>query len=408
MNTNVLTDLPEGFVVQPKPIPAPAPVPQPATAAPAPAAPASKPLFTEDILIGLKGRVAIVGNATPFRPFGDLINTYDTVIRLNNFKIAGFENLVGTKTDLRCTSGWTDIEHRRTVPEFSPFHRDAAESTNLAKYEAADGRPIASPRTDVHPFILETSKPSTGLTLVELTRQCGLPVDLFCFDGFQTPHYWSKEKEHTTHSNVEFQALLNRHNAIIFGQTYDYASLYNFCHTNHPAYDDNAGLMLINFLQRRFSGKKIIEFGAGNGGLSHHLEKTGNHVTAVEISDAAFKKIQCAHKIKGDAFTLATMEEHFDCFLSVDVLEHLTENDIRLVIREAGRLANTIFLSVSTRPSGLLGPKGENLHITIKHIEWWHELVSRYFDITSVKAGFGTGQVVFEGTARQGYSHQIS
>jgi hypothetical protein len=366
----------------------------------------TKAQFTEDLLIKLKGRVAIVGNATPFRPFGDLINSYDTVIRLNNYKLAGYEHLIGTKTDLRCTSGWADIESRRNCPEFSPFKRESAESVNLPKYEAANGG-IATPRTDIHPLILETPKPSTGLSLVELTRQVGLPVDLFCFDGFKSPHYWSKQKEATTHSTGEFAALLARQNAIIFGETYDYASLYNFCHTNHSAYDENAGLTLIKFLQRRFSARKIIEFGAGNGGLSQHLESQGNRITAVEVSDAAFKKISCAHKIKGDAFTLATLNEHFDCFLSIDVLEHLTENDIRLVIREAGRLANTLFLSVSTRPSGLLGPNGENLHLTVKHIEWWHELVSRYFDITSVQAGFGTGQVVFEGVARQGFSHQI-
>jgi len=379
----------------------------PVAAAPAAAANGAKLPVTEDLLIKLKGRVAIVGNATPFRPFGELIDSYDTVIRINNYQIKGFENLVGTKTDLRCTSGWTDIERRGHCPEFSPFMREAAESSNLAKYEAAKGGPIATPRTDIHPLILETPRPSTGLSLVELTRQVGLPVDLFCFDGFKSPHYWSREKEPTTHSKSEFQALLARQNAILFSETYDYASLYDFCHTNHPAYDDNAGLMLIRFLQRRFSNRKIIEFGAGNGGLSHFLETHGNRVTAVEISDAAFKKISCAHKIKGDAFTLASLREHFDVFLSIDVLEHLTENDIRLVLREAGRLANTIFLSVSTRPSGLLGPNGENLHITVRHIEWWHELVSRYFDIHSVQAGFGTGQVVFEGIARQGYSRQI-
>jgi hypothetical protein len=33
-------------------------------------------------------------------------------------------------------------------------------------------------------------------------------------------------------------------------------------------------------------------------------------------------------KVRGDCITLALIDEHFDRFVSTDVLEHLTENDI--------------------------------------------------------------------------------
>ena len=73
------------------------------------------PKFSEDILTSLRGRIAIVGNATPKRDFGKLIDSYDIVIRMNNFRLSGFERLIGTRTDLRCTTGWKDIETRHPL-----------------------------------------------------------------------------------------------------------------------------------------------------------------------------------------------------------------------------------------------------------------------------------------------------
>ena len=359
------------------------------------------PQFSEDLLAGLRGRrLAIIGNATVTRDFGSLIDTYDAVIRLNNFRLAGFEPLVGTRTDFRCTTGFTDIEHRNEHPEFSPFRDNALESTHLATFNRANARPVLSAQLDVHPFISETRNPSTGLALVQLCAQLGLSADLFGFDGFKSPHYWQLNANfRTTHSRHELAIILRRPNVILFGETYPYAALYDFCHANHRDYDDNVGLKLLHRLGRTFRGKTILEFGAGNGELSRYLEAQTNRVTAVEVSGHAFVKIQCTRKIHGDAFTLALLREHFDVFASVDVLEHLTENDIRLVLREAGRLADSLFLSVSTRPSGLLGPNGENLHLTVRPAQWWVEEAGRYFDVR-LSNGYGTGQIVLEGRVK--------
>jgi|GEM_PF-740745 len=360
----------------------------------------AQPRHTEDILSGLKGRIAVVGNATPKRELGGLIDRYDTVIRMNNFRIEGFEQLVGSKTDYRCTTGWHDIEHRDVHPEFSPFTATAAESAHLSAFNRANRRPVSAARMDVHPFIPETRKPSAGLALVQLTKQVGLPVDVFGFDGFKTPHYWRPGGEiRTSHTVGELGIILTRPNVIVFGESYPYEQLYDFCHEKHSEYDSNVGLKLLKWLKRSFHGEKIIEFGAGNGELTAHLQATGNQVTAVEVSGSAFEKIRCDRKIHGDAISLAFVQERFDVFASVDVLEHLTENDVRLVLREAARLADEVFISVSTRPSGLLGPNGENLHLTVRPTDWWLAELGRSFDVRA-RPGYGNGQLVLEGRRR--------
>ncbi len=58
-------------------------------------------LCTEDVLLSLRRPIAVVGNGLPDRPMGSLIDRYATVIRLNNFEIAGHEPMVGQRTSLR-------------------------------------------------------------------------------------------------------------------------------------------------------------------------------------------------------------------------------------------------------------------------------------------------------------------
>lgn len=353
--------------------------------------------YTEDILSAIKGRIAIVGNATPNCQFGELIDSYGTVIRLNNFRVTGFEKLVGTRVDYRCTTGWDDVEHRNGLIEFTPFTAAATESGNLEAFNRSNARPVLPACMDVHPLMPEAPKPSTGFALIQLCVYLGLPVDLFGFDGFKTPHYWDKNSgTYTTHSRSEMDFILKRPGVVLYGENYPYQALYDFCHKNHHDYDVNAGLELVRRLKKEFHGLKLLEFGAGNGDLSRHLEKQGNQVTAVEVSRHAFDRIVCTRKIQGTVLSLPLIKETFDCFVSVDVLEHLTENDCRLVIREAARLCKRIFVSVSTRPSGLLGPNGENLHLTVRAPSWWARQFGEFFDVQTYP-GYGNGQLVIEG-----------
>ena len=358
--------------------------------------------YAEDLLAAMPGRIAIIGNATPNHDFGEIIDLYDTVIRLNNFRVAGFEKLVGTKTACRCTTGWHDIEHRNSLIEFSPFTAVAAESANLQAFNLANPRPVLPACMDIHPLITETPKPSAGFALVQLCCYLNLPVDLFAFDGFKTAHYWDKNNGvYTTHTRGEVDFMLKRAGVVLYGETYPYQALYDFCHLNHPDYNVNAGLELMRHLQKEFRGLKVLEFGAGNGQLARHLEQQGNQVAAIEASRRPLTGIPCARKIHGTALALPFLKEDFDLFVSVDVLEHLTENDCKLVIREAARLCRRIFVSVCTRRSGLLGPNGENLHLTVRPASWWSRQFGKFFDVRT-QAGYGEGQVVLEGMLRGG------
>ncbi len=185
-----------------------------ATSAQPAASPGGQPRTTEDVLESMRGRrIAIVGNATPSEKFGATIDAYDVVIRLNNYRLEGFAELVGRRTTHRCTSGWRDIEHRDGPLEFSPFAESLPESANVAAYNAARAQagrpPLLTPRTDIHALLPAVAKPSTGAALAALCARLGLNVDLFAFDGFQTPHYWAPgQAVRTTHNGNELTHVL--------------------------------------------------------------------------------------------------------------------------------------------------------------------------------------------------------
>ncbi len=358
------------------------------------------PASTESLLLAFRQPIALVGNGQSGRELGAVIDRYPTVIRFNNFQLAGFSAVVGTRTTARAVNGWTDLDIRAGEVAISPFTADALESTNLAAFRSESVVPVLHAETDIHALLPAVSKPSTGLALAALLSHLGLEADCFGFDGFASGHYWDAGATlHTTHSRSEAEQLLQLPGITLYGQSFDYASLYDFCHTEHAEYNVNEGLTLFTQHGLTMRGESVIEFGAGNGGLARYLEAHGARVTAMEVSPLAWSRIPVQQKILGDALTLCTLAGPFDRFISVDVLEHLTENDVRIVVREAARLAQHVTVTVCTRPSGLVGPAGENLHLTVRPVRWWLDMFGRWFDLT-VETGHGIGQLMLTGERR--------
>ena len=167
---------------------------------------------TEELLLRLPRPIALVGNGTPSKPCGADIDAHASVIRMNNYKLSGYAELVGNKVTARCATGWINIQiyPPLKLPEFTPFTETVMEARKLREYRARIKRRVLAARFDVHPLIPETARPSTGFALVQLAAHLGLELDLYGFDGFKTPHYWRRVKYQTVHSPAEFEALCKR------------------------------------------------------------------------------------------------------------------------------------------------------------------------------------------------------
>jgi 2-polyprenyl-3-methyl-5-hydroxy-6-metoxy-1,4-benzoquinol methylase len=371
----------------------------------------------EDILSKLSGSVAIVGNATPTYELGSVIDQYDNVIRLNNFRIDGFERWVGRKTDFRCVSAWSNIEHRNQHLEFSPFTANAAESANLARYNAANERSVLTAHSDVHLLLPDVKKPSTGCALVELCAHLGLSVDLFAFDGFRSPHYWQSETSHVPHSSSELDYILRHPRVRLYADILPYRERWNTWHLRQreaghgrsstaSAGSPGSGPCRVALgppqqgVLESFLDQHILEFGAGSGQAARFLESRGNRVTAVDISDQALEETFCFRKVRGGAASLALLDEDFDLFLCIDVLEHLSDNDCRVVIAQAARLCRKVVVFGETRARARAHYRAHALPFTIRQRRFWTGLLEPFFHCELRPDP--TGRLVIEGERRNG------
>lgn len=336
------------------------------------------PMFStsEDLLKALSQPIAVVGNDIMKRRYGTLIDSYATVIRMNNYRIQGREADAGCRTSLRCTTGWPDIEVRNQYLEFTPFTYVAKESSHLSSYQNQGAAPVIAANTDIHPFLPDIPNPSVELALLTLMAKLGIKADVFGFNGFKTGHDRQvKTVYHKTPLSTERDELLKLPNIRLFDDTHPYEQLHDFSHSGHI----NEGLPLFKKLDLQIKNSRLIEFGAGNGDLSLYLQSLGNQVMAVEASAAAFERIPIQDKIHGNCLDLPLIKKDFDWFISADVPGNLTMNDIKIVISEAARLAKGALVLISTRSESLKA-NGANLYPTVTEISWWEEQFRAHFD----------------------------
>ncbi|HYG22023.1 MAG TPA: glycosyltransferase family 29 protein [Verrucomicrobiae bacterium] len=346
-------------------------------------------LYSEDLVSALRGRIAIIGNATPRWELGALIDQYDAVIRMNNYRTEGFQKLVGAKTTHRCTTGWKDVENRNLHPEFSPFTLEANESGNLPVYNAANNLPLLTARHDVHSNIPELKRPSTGLALVQLCVDQKLSVDLFAFDGFKTPHYWEPEKGiYTSHSLSEMDVILSRPGVLLYGETTPSEMIPVFRRADDAERYDAGVRSLIRWLSSQPPARQILVYGAGDTTMVSRLEELGHEVTAVTPHRAAFEQLKCHNKMHGSPLALALLSGHFDLFIALHSLESLTSNDRKLALREAARTCSSAFITVSAQARS---------HVLQSQADWMNEIRSAGFD-AQPQAAQNENQDVFVAT----------
>lgn len=164
-------------------------------------------VFTEDVLLLNKNRkMVVVGNSKIYKNYGSIIDSYDIVIRFNNFVTNGFENLIGKKTTFRCVCGWNDIENRNQCLEISPFSNTCRESGYVEEYNKNNVFPVILSKFDIH-SLTEIPNPSTGLALLLLINYLNISVDIIGFDSFKTPNLWQLHTP-TSHSSHEWDIIL--------------------------------------------------------------------------------------------------------------------------------------------------------------------------------------------------------
>jgi hypothetical protein len=160
--------------------------------------------------------VLLVGNGK-LDKVGELIDSYECVIRFNNFEIEGYEEHVGTKVSaVGFHSANLDMEHTKNlVPVYEKYINKTpifAFSRSREKY--AENIHVLQENTRMFAAgVLLNSSPklsiSTGVsTALNLALFFNKNVHLIGFDFMKTGHYWKENHTHSSQHSGNFEQEL--------------------------------------------------------------------------------------------------------------------------------------------------------------------------------------------------------
>jgi ubiquinone/menaquinone biosynthesis C-methylase UbiE len=130
---------------------------------------------------------------------------------------------------------------------------------------------------------------------------------------------------------------------------------------------------------------RSLDVGCGVGFVLEYLAGPlfDFNIFGVDISDEAIRRAKSRMQhVTGAEQRLLVLEnqtlpfedDFFSLITCFDVLEHLDEADISATLKEIERVllpGGIFFGSVSCRTSNQLDQNGENLHRTVRSVDWW-------------------------------------
>jgi ubiquinone/menaquinone biosynthesis C-methylase UbiE len=127
------------------------------------------------------------------------------------------------------------------------------------------------------------------------------------------------------------------------------------------------------FIKLFGTGNKILDIGSGNGKLAFAMAEKKNEVIGLDISKVAItiaqkrlkklnKQLQVVFK-QGDARNLSFDDNTFNVIVSQDLVEHITEDDFKMHLKEVYRVLKPGGRYFFWTPSALRGGSSHGLHI---------------------------------------------
>ena len=151
----------------------------------------------------------------------------------------------------------------------------------------------------------------------------------------------------------------------------------------------------LDFIKGRYCpGDSLIDFGCGSAVATISFLEAGFKVCLVDIAENCLdESIQTLLLLSPDvSFFLAPLWklpqslETSDWIYCMDVLEHLPPERVEKALQEmAKKTKKGGALQVFLLDEGMGKMIGETLHLTIKPLNWWIDLISTYWKIEKVE-----------------------
>ncbi|MBM3207129.1 MAG: class I SAM-dependent methyltransferase [Chlamydiae bacterium] len=160
-----------------------------------------------------------------------------------------------------------------------------------------------------------------------------------------------------------------------------------------PGY--NSANCFFNFFKEKIQpGDSITDFGCGTGITTLNFLEKQLSVQLIDIAHNALSDeinaltILLPSRVKFYNTCLWELSDNIlptDWIYCIDVLEHIpTEKIEACLIELSKRMVKGGAIQVFLEDEGFGKIIGEPLHLTIKPLSWWHEIISKFFDIKHI------------------------
>lgn len=164
----------------------------------------------------------------------------------------------------------------------------------------------------------------------------------------------------------------------------DYAAIYGDLHKNEKHYSgqqtkyyaDIIGALVTRVQFANMRPLRLLDFGCGKG-MQYLAERVHMRWGGIlpYCYDVGVRQLRARPTGK------------FDGIICVDVLEHIAEEDVDVILRDIFSFAvdasswrtpaGFVLLGISTKPAkNKRLPTGENVHLTVKPAAWWQEKIA--------------------------------
>ena len=116
---------------------------------------------------------------------------------------------------------------------------------------------------------------------------------------------------------------------------------------------------------------RILDFGCGKSKLIDNLRDF--------FASSSFKFEFLKYDPAVEIYSLRP-SGNFDLIINTDVLEHIHEPELDIILKDIRSFSKNCFINISTRLANTILPKGENAHVTVKPCNWWFDLLKKYWN----------------------------
>ena len=127
----------------------------------------------------------------------------------------------------------------------------------------------------------------------------------------------------------------------------------------------------------------IIDYGCGRSDLSVRIARRAG-ITRIARYDPAIPEIS------------SRPENGFDLLTSVDMFEHIPDDEIDEVARDMAALAENAILMIDTAPAGAKLSDGRNAHVSLHDESWWLQRLSKAWPTLQPIRPFRKHRVAFK------------